>query len=107
MRNALFEILRRCSMNHRLLVPLVPLALGCSSSPSEPPPPSGPTWYKDVEPIVQVNCNGCHAPGGVGGLVFDDTTAPPSAGLMAQKVKDGVMPPWPPGPKSKPIEGAR
>src|SRR5262245_61236567 len=106
-RNTWFEIMRRCSMDRRFLVPLVLTLAGCSSSPSEPPPPSGPTWYKDVEPIVQVNCNGCHGPGGIGGLVFDENTAFAAAGLMAQKVKDGVMPPWPPGPKGKPIEGAR
>src|SRR5579871_6101426 len=54
------------------------LATGCRSSSSATvpdagvvtyPPPTkltGMTWYKDVLPIAQDHCQGCHISGGIG-----------------------------------------
>ncbi len=56
---------------------------------------SGVTFHKDVEPIVQVSCQGCHT---VGGLApFSLTTyqaARPWASLMASQTSARLMPPW-------------
>ena len=85
-----------------------PFGVGCgSSTPGDMSPPAALTYYRDVEPIVQVHCNGCHAPGGIGGVSFDKDSIGHLAPLMASKVTAGVMPPWPPGPLSKPMAGAR
>lgn len=57
------------------------------------------TFHKDIEPILQRSCQGCHRPGGVApmSLVSYDQVAP-FAGLIEYKVglrdRAGAMPPW-------------
>jgi hypothetical protein len=57
------------------------------------------TFHKDIEPILQRSCQGCHRDGGVGPmpLVSYDQVAP-YAGLIEYKtaIRDraGAMPPW-------------
>ena len=60
-----------------------------------------PTFYADVLPILQENCQSCHQPAGLnmGGMVapfalltYED--ARPQARKIASAVKDGRMPPW-------------
>jgi hypothetical protein len=57
------------------------------------------TFHKDIEPILQRSCQGCHRDGGVGPmpLVSFDQVAP-YAGLIEYKtaIRDraGAMPPW-------------
>ncbi|MFT6094998.1 MAG: hypothetical protein ACJA2Q_002905 [Pseudohongiellaceae bacterium] len=57
------------------------------------------TFHKDIEPILQRSCQGCHRDGGVGPmpLVSFDQVAP-FAGLIEYKtaIRDraGAMPPW-------------
>jgi hypothetical protein len=67
-------------------------------------PPAGaqtPTFYEDVLPILQQNCQSCHQPAGMnlGGMVapfslltYDDARR--YAGSMARAVAAGRMPPW-------------
>ena len=59
------------------------------------------TYYKDVLPIVQENCQACHRPSGynISGLVapmafmtYDETR--PWARAIARKVESREMPPW-------------
>jgi mono/diheme cytochrome c family protein len=53
------------------------------------------TYHKDIEPIVQKNCQGCHRPGGVGPfslLTFDDAYL--SAERILEVVEERRMPPW-------------
>jgi hypothetical protein len=81
---------------------------GKASAPApSPSPPNGPTWYADVEPIVQVHCDGCHYVGGIGEVAFGEGNAQKLSGVMAARVHNGEMPPWQPGPNSKPIVGDR
>ena len=63
--------------------------------------PQKPTFYKDVLPILQENCQTCHRPNGanLGGMVapmafgeFQETR--PWAKAMAKAVDTGAMPPW-------------
>ena len=63
--------------------------------------PTTPTFYADVMPIIQENCQACHSPGGLnlGGMVapmafmtFEDVQA--WAPAIAMAVEDGRMPPW-------------
>jgi hypothetical protein len=60
-----------------------------------------PTFYEDVLPILQQNCQACHQPSGknMGGMVapfslltYED--AAPRATRLARAVASGRMPPW-------------
>src|SRR5688572_11925814 len=60
-----------------------------------------PTFYEDVLPILQQNCQACHQPSGrnMGGMVapfplltYEDARR--YAGSMARAVSTGRMPPW-------------
>lgn len=56
---------------------------------------TGPTWYKDVLPVVQSNCLGCHVNGGIAPFPLDSYAAASSmAGAMANAVVNKRMPPW-------------
>lgn len=57
---------------------------------------NGITYYKDVLPITQVACNGCHTTGGIGPFALDSyEAAKPRSVLIADAVKNKRMPPWP------------
>ncbi len=91
-----------------LLSTSLPL-LGCSSEPggSATPPPvdtsnpdneepvAGPTYHKDVAPILQQHCQSCHAPGQIAPfnlLTYEEAKAVDS--LIVARTKDRSMPPW-------------
>ena len=57
------------------------------------------TFHKDIEPILQANCQICHRPGGAGPMpLFTYEQVAPFAGLIEYKtgLRDvaGAMPPW-------------
>ena len=57
------------------------------------------TFHKDIEPILQANCQKCHRPGGAGPMpLFTYEQVAPFAGLMEYKTglrdRAGAMPPW-------------
>ncbi|MFZ5440537.1 MAG: monooxygenase [Myxococcota bacterium] len=55
-----------------------------------------PTYYKDVLPITQVSCNGCHVAGGIAPFALDSYAgAKAMAVAMADAVVNKRMPPWP------------
>lgn len=63
--------------------------------------PAKPTFYKDVLPILQENCQDCHRPGGknMGGMVapmafIDYKDTRPWAKGIAKAVSSKSMPPW-------------
>src|SRR5262245_40913842 len=82
------------------------VVFGCSSSdamydvqmpPNGPPgdPPAVTTFHKDVEPIVQKSCQGCHATGGLAPFSLTSyASARAWATLMAQATSERRMPPW-------------
>jgi hypothetical protein len=76
---------------------------GCSGSEpqttGDPPamdgPPEVPTFHKDVQPILQKSCMGCHSTGNIAPFTltsYEDAKA--VAGLIAEKTKARTMPPW-------------
>jgi hypothetical protein len=77
-----------------LAIPLVALA----ASRGESAPPS---FSKDVAPIVQQKCAGCHQLGGIAPFPLETARQISArAGLIAAAVQTDAMPPWPPGAKS-------
>ena len=57
------------------------------------------TFHKDIEPILQRSCQGCHRVGGVGPMpLVNYEQVAPYAGLIEYKtsIRDraGAMPPW-------------
>jgi Copper type II ascorbate-dependent monooxygenase, N-terminal domain/Copper type II ascorbate-dependent monooxygenase, C-terminal domain len=75
----------------------IPLgAIAASRGESAPP-----SFTKDVAPIIQQKCAGCHQLGGIAPHPFETAKQISSrASLIAGAVQTGVMPPWPPGGKS-------
>jgi Copper type II ascorbate-dependent monooxygenase, C-terminal domain len=58
-------------------------------------PPAGPTFNKDILPILQTRCQPCHRPGEIGPMpliTYDQTK--PWAKAIQEAVKTRKMPPW-------------
>ena len=67
---------------------------------------SGPTYNRDVAPILDAKCASCHRLGGI--APFSLTTAADAkahAAGIVQMTKAGAMPPWMPGADSAAIVG--
>lgn len=76
---------------------ILAFASGCGSSEQPPTGAEGVTYYADVAPLVQRECLGCHAPGGIGPLVLDGyEELVAAAPLVEEAVQSGTMPPWRP-----------
>jgi mono/diheme cytochrome c family protein len=63
--------------------------------------PENPTFYADVLPILQENCQACHQPEGLnmGGMVAPMSLVTyeevrPWAPVIAEVIASGKMPPW-------------
>lgn len=77
-----------------LALPAAASFTGCSGG-DEPKEASSPTFHKDVEPILQRSCMGCHSAGNIAPFSltsYDD--AKTVAALMVQTTKAGTMPPF-------------
>ena len=71
-------------------------AVGCPiDRPGPLPRAPGPTYCRDVAPILQRRCSACHRPGQVGPFpLLDYRQAARWAGAIADAVEGGRMPPW-------------
>jgi mono/diheme cytochrome c family protein len=68
------------------------LLLGCK--PSAPAEDEGPTWTRDVQPIVEQHCVRCHNADGTGVGDFQNfSTVSAFAEVMLEKIDSGEMPP--------------
>lgn len=60
----------------------------------------GPTWYQDVEPIIEGRCQTCHTQEGVGPFALDSyEQASAMAPILAASVEARIMPPWSAAPE--------
>ncbi|MDC3981756.1 monooxygenase [Polyangium jinanense] len=74
----------------------------CGSEPERTP-----TWYRDIQPLVDRSCAACHDGSGVGRVnLRDAATARALAGTMAARVESGEMPPPALDPSCRPYAGA-
>jgi len=67
---------------------------------------SGPTYYRDVAPILDQKCASCHRVGGI--APFSLTTAADArahASGIVRMTRAGRMPPWMPGADSADLVG--
>lgn len=58
-------------------------------------PAAGPTYYKDIAPILQKSCQTCHRAGDIapfGLMTYEEAVA--AAPLMVIETKERSMPPW-------------
>ena len=87
-----------------LALGLYAVVLGCSSSsPSSTNgaggagtgTPSGVTFHKDLEPVLQRSCQSCHVSGGIAPFpLLDYEQTKPFAALMVAQTASRTMPPW-------------
>ena len=64
--------------------------------------PAGPTFTKDVAPILYKNCAGCHRPGDIAPMsLLDYQSARPWAKSIREAVLSRQMPPWFADPKPR------
>lgn len=71
-------------------------------------PPAQLTWARDVQPILQAKCSGCHRPGQGAPfnlLTFEDARS--RAHTIAEVTTAREMPPWLPEPNVPPFIGER
>jgi hypothetical protein len=83
-----------------LVVPFVALAAtrGASTPSSSSP---GPSFRRDIAPILQAKCEGCHRLGGIAPFSLETAKAASAwSGAIAAAVQSRLMPPWPPGADS-------
>jgi hypothetical protein len=108
------------SSSLRVLLAAVALAAGCHGTQASATPDAGiityppankkvgMTYYKDVLPITQVQCQGCHTAGGIAPFpltTYDD--AKKTAMLMSSAVQARRMPPWMPAATCQDFRDAR
>jgi copper type II ascorbate-dependent monooxygenase-like protein len=66
----------------------------------------GPTYYKDVAPILDEKCASCHHLGGIAPFpLVSASDARAHASGIVQMTKAGLMPPWMPGADSAQLVG--
>jgi len=65
------------------------------ATPLFPATPVGPTFTKDIAPILYKNCAGCHRPGEIAPMsLLDFESARPWAKAIRKAVVSRKMPPW-------------
>lgn len=67
-----------------------------------------PTYYVDVQPILEKNCVSCHVAGGIAPFALDNPKdAVQWADRIAEVTKSESMPPWPPARDGEPFLNER
>lgn len=87
---------------------LAGLALFGCSGPGEDGVTPPLTYHRDIAPLVDRYCGGCHAAGGIAPFGLTSyTELTKNAALVKSAVTAGRMPPWLPSADSRPLRGSR
>ncbi len=79
------------------------LFLGTIKTPSSQAQNYVPTYYTDVQSILEKHCTACHVVGGIAPFTLTSgQDAVTNASEIARVVTQGNMPPWMPGEDSPP-----
>lgn len=95
------------------LLATLALVVGCdegTSGPLRPDAATGdaPTYYRDVAPLVQRECAGCHLEGGIAPFTLEDyESVRERADIIIDAVESGLMPPWMADPSCRSFEHER
>lgn len=84
------------------------VAAGCADDERADPVPATPTYYKDVLPIIEAHCQGCHIAGGIAPFAltsYEQVAA--HAAIIVAVTQTGHMPPWPPDDRCRPMQHPR
>src|SRR5579872_5972758 len=82
-------------MSWRLPMRVYTLGLAFAALVAAAPVPSQPTFYKDVLPVLEKNCQNCHRPGEAGPMSFMSyESTRPWAKAIKGAVVSKKMPPW-------------
>jgi hypothetical protein len=88
-----------------LLVPIAAIAASHGAGGYTGPGVT-PSFTRDVAPVIQQKCAGCHQVGGIAPFPLETAAQISSrASLIGATVQAGLMPPWPPGGKSPSYRG--
>ncbi len=94
-RNYLIDALTQVVKGQKVAEPYVPPS-GCPVERNGPAPEKrGLTYYKDVAPVIQKNCQTCHRTGGVAPfelLSYEDVSS--NVEKIKEVVSERRMPPW-------------
>src|SRR5688500_15095639 len=87
----------------RLLLATPILFLAACDDGGGPTGDDGPddtvTYYRDVKPVVDAKCLGCHSADGIAPFALETYEDLADNGPAVQlNVEAGIMPPWPPNP---------
>ncbi len=82
-----------------------PTGTSPTSEPPEPGTSAATTWHRDVRPLVDLHCSGCHVAGGIAPFTFDDPAELDILGPgLVHAVETRAMPPFSFQPGCREIE---
>jgi hypothetical protein len=82
---------------------LVLLLVGCAAKPA---PDAGPTYYRDVRPVLDETCAHCHTDNGIATSFDDPASVQALATSIQARTAAGEMPPPAPDPDCADYEGS-
>jgi mono/diheme cytochrome c family protein len=94
----------RFRATHVLAISAALLSFALIKAPSSAAQKYVPTYYTDIQPILEKHCVGCHVAGGIAPFVLTSgKDAVQHAADIARVVQNGSMPPWMPAKDSPPF----
>jgi hypothetical protein len=92
---AWFSLMRSLTVVFSITAALVAACGNGSDDGGDDDETTGPTWYRDVAPLLAEHCMSCHHDGGIAPFSMETyEVASAAAPMMLDAVEAGIMPPW-------------